>query len=61
MCSANAFSDTPAYAWAGTTVLHGVQWLHLALDAIGALIIAVGAVVVVLRLTRRVVRGDASR
>jgi uncharacterized membrane protein len=54
-------TKTAAFARVETIVFHGVQWVHTLLEATGAVIIAVGAVIVVARLARRIVHADASR
>ena len=58
---ASDFPKTPAFESVETAVFHAEQWVHVALDAAGTLIIAVGAALVVARLVDRIVRGDTSR
>ena len=50
-----------AYARADELFDHAGHWLQLALETVGGLLIAIGAAVVISRLARRIIRGDASR
>lgn len=61
MSMASELPKTPAFAGAETAVFHAVQWVHIALDAAGAFIVAVGAVLVFAQLIDRVLRRDTSR
>ena len=58
---ASDLPTTPAFAHAETIVVEAVRWVHLGLEAAGALIVAVGAVVVLSRLAGRALHADASR
>ena len=61
MTMVSDFPKTPAFESVETVVFHAEQWVHIALDAAGTLIIAVGAALVLARLADRVVHGDTSR
>ena len=61
MSIASEVPTTPAFENVEAAVFHAEQWVHIALDAAGTLIIALGAALVLLRLADRVLRGDASR